>query len=403
MNILVLNRGSSTIKCDFYRFWVLPTDPIAPLWSGLLEWKSSCSDMKLKIEKDAISHTETRVFNSPEEALPYLFSFLIKADMGVLGSLGEIDVIGHRVVLGGKEFQSSTFINPLVKEQIRKLSPLAPLHNPMQLRGIEISEKIFPNKPQVAVFDTAFHHTLPLEAKIYPIPYKYFEEGIQRFGFHGISFQYCFKRTLKLVGEEALKQKIVICHLGSGASLCAVKEGQSIDTTMGFTPLEGLMMDTRCGSIDPGLICHLLQHSQESIESLSQMLYHSSGLLGVSGISCDMRDILEQKKQGSERAELAFNVYLQVLNRHIGSMIASLKGLDILVFTAGIGENASELRQRVCDSFAFLNIQIDTQKNLEASSEDHLISTKNSSVKVLLVHTKESFEISSECFNLIKN
>lgn len=404
MNILVINRGSSTIKSDLYHFSMFPDDPIKPLWSGILEWKENLSNMRLKITYETgKSYEESPSHLTQDTTLPYLFSFLTQDKEGPLSSLKEVNVIGHRVVLGGKELQKSTYITAEVKQCIKQLSPLAPLHNPVQLQGIELAEKLFPNTPQVAVFDTAFHHTMPPEAIVYPIPFHYFEEGIQRFGFHGISFQYCLKRAIKLLGKNIKEKKIVICHLGSGASLCAIKEGKSIDTTMGFTPLEGLMMNTRCGSIDPGILCYLLQTGKETPESLSHTLYYSSGLLGITGTSCDMRDIVSQMKEGGNKTSLAFNTYIHILNHHLGSMIASLSGLDLIIFTGGIGENSTEVRQRVCDSFSFLDLHIDKKTNDKSLKEDHLLSTNDSKVQILLIHTQESFEISRECFLLLTN
>lgn len=356
MNIFVLNRGSSTIKCYLYAFENIPTSPVEPLWSDQVEWKNDQG-------KTASQGLSSMIERIPEK----------------------IDAIGHRIVHGGKFFRESVEIDTKVKEAIRHLAELAPLHNLPELEGIEIMEKHFPKIPQIAVFDTAFHHTLPKEAAIYPGPYRWFEEGILRYGFHGISYQYCSRRC-----AEILKTKIdrmVICHLGSGASLCAIKEGKSIDTTMGFTPLEGLMMDTRSGSVDPGIILHLLEKKKLSPSAIYKQLYQESGLLGISGISSDMRDIMASD---TPRAKLAFDIYLHRLNAELGSMIASLKGLDVLVFTAGIGENAALLRKRVCENFAFLGMEIDPEK------KEGIISTPHSKVKVVVIHTREAFEIARE-------
>jgi acetate kinase len=332
MNIFVLNRGSSTIKCSLYR------------------------DEKLLWEN--------------------------QGDLDqILQSLPEKPgLIGHRIVHGGKWFSDSVLITSDVKKKIQALSELAPLHNLAEVEGIEILEKYFPKIPQIAVFDTAFHRTLPKSAQVYPIPYHWYEEGIRRYGFHGISYQYCTRRAAELIKTPS---KMVICHLGAGASLCAVKDGKSIDTTMGFTPLEGLMMNTRCGSIDPGIILHFLK--KRSLEEVSKELYYESGLFGLNG-SLD------------DQASLAFEVYLHRLNSEIGSMVASLQGLDALVFTAGIGENVSLLRQRVCENFSFLGI---TLGHTSDEKEDTILSSPNSKVQVLLIHTREALEIARECLRIM--
>lgn len=396
MKILVLNCGSSTVKCQLYEFQQLPDDPMLPLWEGQLEWKSSSDDINLKVTSyNGASVTQKLRKKSPDSAIKTMIEYLQNGSTAVISSFDEIDMIGHRIVHGGKEFQESVFINQIVKDKIHELSELAPLHNPAGLVGIEIMEKLFPNKPQMAVFDTAFHHTLSDAAKIYPLPYKRYEEGIQRFGFHGISFQYCYSRAEKVLNEKLSHAKILICHLGSGASLCAIKNGKSIDTTMGFAPLEGLMMDTRSGSVDPSILLYLMMKKNRTAEELYTELYKKSGLLGISDISSDMRDILELAHAGNERAELTLNIYLHRLNACIGSMSASLQGIDLLIFTAGIGENSPFIRKKVCDNFSFLNIKLNDNLN---SKEDTVLSADNSKVRVLLIHTQEAFQIAKDCW-----
>lgn len=393
MNIFVLNRGSSTIKA--YVYVIENESPVDPVWEAHLSWKNNFEGVSLQIEgkgeKVAFSLKKT----DAESALLQMIQYLYQGKTAVVSSLDEIDMIGHRIVHGGTLFQESTRINSEVKKKIRHLSDLAPLHIVPELEGIEILEKVFGKTAQVAVFDTAFHRTLPLKAATYPGPYQWFEEGIQRFGFHGISYQYCSKRCAKMLNRNDLK--MVICHLGSGASLCAVKEGKSIDTTMGFTPLEGLMMDTRSGSIDPGILLHL----QKSAD-LAEVLYEKSGLLGLSGISSDMRDVIELRSQGNARAALAFDVYLHRLIALIGSMIASLQGIDALVFTAGIGENAPLVREKVCEAFSFIGLLLDREKNGAVSPQDKIISSSNSKIVVVLIHTQEAFEIAVECWKMGK-
>ena len=362
MKILVLNRGSSSIKCCIYDFVNFPNKLADPIWEDKIEWKN------------------IQVKGS------------IKKELKSLLSGKEIHCIGHRIVHGGKKYQTSVLIDMQVKKEIHKLADLAPLHNLADLEGIEILEQLFPDIPQIAVFDTAFHHTMPAYATIYPGPYRWFEEGIQRFGFHGTSFQYCSRRAKDLLGQDS--PRLVICHLGSGASLCAVKNGKSMNTTMGFTPLEGLMMDTRCGTVDPGILLYLSK--DKTPDELSKELYEESGLLGISGISSDMRDILDKASQGNERARLTIDIYVHRLVSMIGSMIATLGGIDALIFTGGIGENALAIRQQVCDSLAFLSIYL--SKHQSNSPEDRVLSSSDSKIKVLLIHTQEAFEIARECW-----
>lgn len=390
MKILVLNRGSSSIKCYVYEIQNTHQGPLEPEWEAELKWKNTFDHPSLTIGKKRVEKLEAKTAN---EALKHLLS-------SIKGK--KIDVVGHRIVQGGLYFSSSVIITPQVKDRIRELAELAPLHNLPELEGIEIAEELFKNIPQVAVFDTAFHHSLPEAAKIFPGPYSWYEKGIQRFGFHGISYQYCSTQAAKILNRDLHELKMVICHLGSGASLCAIENGKSIDTTMGFTPLDGLMMDTRSGSIDPGILLYLLEMKKRSPEALSHELYYQSGLLGISGSSSDMRDIIDKSTLGDKRASLAFEIYLHRLNALIGSMVASLKGLDVLIFTAGIGENAPKLRGRVCENFSYLGVKLDAEKNKQVSSTDRELSLPDSKVKVLLVHTQEAFEIASECSLLIQ-
>ena len=258
------------------------------------------------------------------------------------------------------------------------------------------------NLPQVAVFDTAFHSQMPLEAVVYPIPYQWFERGIRRYGFHGISHQYCAKRVAQILNQPLEELKIITCHLGNGCSLAAIKGGKSINTTMGFTPLEGLMMGTRSGSIDPAILIYLLREHDFNADLLDRMLNSASGLQGVSGLSSDMRQVIAAVAEGNERAKLALNMYFHRLKTAIGSMVASLGGLDVLVFTAGIGENNAMTREKTCDGFEFLGLKLDRDRN-NSNSEDGIISTSDSRVKVLVINTAEDWEIACECWQQIKS
>lgn len=403
MKIFVLNRGSSSIKCSLFDLQSKSSElESCPLWQAEIEWKNDYENLLLTLKNaKGKKHSETIRHVSAQETLRYVLTFLIEGEMAVLSSLQEIHAVGHRIVHGGTSFTKSTLVTKETKEKISSLAKLAPLHNLPELEGIQILEHLLPGSPQIAVFDTAFHHTLPQKAHIYPLPYSWYEEGIRRFGFHGISFQYCLKRAAKLLNQDVKSLRMIICHLGSGASLCAIKEGISIDTTMGFTPLEGLMMDTRSGSIDPGILLYLLQNKGKSAEEISKALYHESGLLGLSGISSDMRDIIKYRQANHMRSQLAFDIYTHRLQSQIGSMIASLEGLDALIFTAGIGENTAVLREKICKAFSFLGIQLDDELNQKGSADDRILTKPDSKIDVLVVHTKEDFEIAQECTQLI--
>lgn len=395
MKILVLNRGSSSIKCCLYHFTSYPEHPMDPLWEGELNWKEDFDQVSLRVKNskgDELSEpVQTKTAN---EGLKKLLNLLIESKVSILSSLNEIDVIGHRIVHGGSDFKDAVLIDRSVKDKIKQLSELAPLHNIGDLEGIEI----FHDHKQVAVFDTVFHRSLPEAAFVYPGPYEWVEKKIRRYGFHGISYQYCSKRCAQLLNRKLESMKMVICHLGSGASLCAIDQGKSIDTTMGFTPLEGLMMDTRSGTVDPGILLHLMK--TKNSEEISKELYHNSGLLGLSGFSSDMKEIIDRKDQ--PRAKLALEVYIHRLCAALGAMIASLKGLEVLVFTAGIGENSPFVRKQVCSVFSFLGIKIDEAKN-ENVSEDVDISSSDSKIKVIVIRTKEAFEIARESWRKAVN
>ncbi len=289
-------------------------------------------------------------------------------------------------------------IDARVKQGIADFTELAPLHNQAGLQGIEMMEKLLPNTPQIAVFDTGFHRTLPLPAAVYPGPYEWYERGIRRYGFHGINHQYCAGRTARLMGRDISSLKIVSCHLGNGCSLAAISGGQSVDTTMGFTRLEGLMMGTRSGSVDPGILTYLMR-AGDAGDQLDDVLNHRSGLLGVSGVSRDMRDILEAIRSGNRRAKLAFEIFVHRLHAGIGAMVTSLGGLDALVFTAGIGENSPEIRHATCASLGFLGVQLDDIKN-SAANPDENISGRDAPVCVFVIRAQEEWAIAQDCAQL---
>jgi acetate kinase len=401
MKILVLNCGSSSLKSSLYDLKNHSKDPPAPIWEGQLQWKGQFSDVSLDIKTNQGQKASKKISAQTfDVALSELIHCLTHQECQVLKSLDEIDAVGHRIVHGGKFYRESILIDAEVKSKIRQFAEFAPLHNFPALHGIEAMEKLLKKKPQISVFDTAFHHSLPPEASVYPVPYRWFEEGIQRYGFHGISYHYCTGRAAEMLKQDAKTLKMVICHLGAGASLCAVLNGKSHDTTMGFTPLEGLMMNTRSGTIDPGIVLERLKKT--NLDTLTHELYRESGLLGVSGVSSDMREILKSAHEGHARAKLAFDMYIHRLSSCIGSMIASLSGLDALVFTAGIGENTPILRKKVCEHFSFLGIELDDEKNDRTFGVDCDIAKKKSKIRVLAIHTQEAFEIARECWRIVK-
>ncbi len=358
--ILVINGGSSTLKVSLF-----PKKMSSPIWEKKITWED---DFEKELEK--------ALKELPKQ---------------------KIQLIGHRVVHGGDAFTKITRITPAVKQKIRELFFIVPLHNPINLAGIETCERLFPQLPQYAVFDTAFHMTLKEEAYTYPISIKYQKAGVRRYGFHGISYAYCSKKAAQFLKRPLVELKMVICHLGAGASLCAVKEGKSIDTTMGMTPLEGLMMATRSGSIDPGALLYILKKNRKTPEDLEDELNHRSGLLGVSELSSDMRTLALAAVHGNAHANLARAIFIHRLRSCMGAMIASLGGLDVLVFTAGIGENDSQVREEACASFSYLGLEIDPSKNRSLSHEDREISSGRSSCKVLVIPTKEEWEIAQQC------
>jgi len=322
----------------------------------------------------------------------HLLGELWRGETRVLSAPSEIDVVGHRVVHGGPCHEDPVVITPGVRSAIAKVSAFAPLHNRAELEGVEIVEKLLGPVPQIAVFDTGFHRKMSPAAAIYPGPYEWFADGIHRYGFHGINHQYCGGRAARLLGRDLNSLRIVSCHLGNGCSLAAVRNGRSVDTTMGFTPLEGLMMGTRSGSVDPGILTYLMRQRGISAQRLDEVLNRESGLLGISGISGDMREILAAVRNGHERAKLAFDIYIHRLQSGIGAMVAVLGGVDALIFTAGVGENSPEVRAATCENLAYLRLKLDPKRNLQSVS-DQDIAAADSSVHVLVVHAQEDWAI----------
>ncbi len=407
MNVLVLNSGSSSQKSCLYKIGeTLPEDPPNCLCEGKIEWSGDKAEFSIRNSHGA-SRKDAIPAGSRDQAIERLLQSLWSGNTQAVSAPSEIDVVGHRVVHGGPQHFEPAFVTAEVKSAIEGASAFAPLHNRAELQGMETVAKLLGPVPQVAVFDTGFHRNMPLAAAVYPGPYEWFEQGIRRLGFHGINHEYCALRTAQLLGKKLASLKLVTCHLGNGCSLAAIRDGRSVDTTMGFTPLEGLMMGTRSGSVDPGILTYLMRQKNLSGQQLDEILNKKSGLLGIAGISGDMRDILAVAKESSDpakqsRAKLAFDIYIHRLQAGIGAMIAVLGGVDAIVFTAGVGENSHEVRAAVCENFAFLGISVDKTKNEKPLKDaDRDISAADATLRVLVIRAQEDWMIARQCWNLL--
>ena len=403
MNILVLNAGSSSQKCALYRSDGPPPDAAPPP-----VWEAHADGAELRVRTGAgAAYTETLPSTAPAEALPHLLKTLWDGPAAVLGTPDEVAVVGHRVVHGGRTYRDPTVLTPAVEADLAALSALAPAHNPAALAGIGVARKTFAHAPQVAVFDTAFHATLPDAAAVYPGPYRWADAGLRRYGFHGISHAYAAGRAAELLSRPLAELRLVTCHLGNGCSLAAVRGGRSVDTTMGFTPLEGLMMGTRSGSVDPGLLLYLLREEGVSADELAGILNRESGLKGLSGLSGDLREVGAAADAGDARATLALAVYVHRIRFHVGAMLPSLGGLEALVFTGGVGENSARVRREVCEAFRFLGLELDEAKNEVApvggptdGSFDRDVAATSSQVRALVVRAREEWSIARSCYTV---
>jgi acetate kinase len=401
MKVLVLNSGSSSQKACLYEIGkTLPIHPPPCLWEGRIEWGSDTATISVKNSQGGVQRERLKI-SSREQFVRHLLGMLDAGPARAVGSVSEIDVVGHRVVHGGPHFEDPVLVTPEVRSAITDASALAPLHIRAELEGMEIVESLLGPVPQIAVFDTGFHRQMPLYAQTYPGPYSWFKSGIRRYGFHGINHEYCAGRAAQLLGRELQSLKIVNCHLGNGCSVAAIQEGRSIDTTMGFTPLDGLMMGTRSGSVDPGILIFLMREGKLNFEQIDRVLNHESGLLGISGVSSDMRDILAAMKQGHERAKLAFDIFVHRLRAAVGSMAAALGGLDVLVFTAGVGENSPEVRAATCGGLEFIGLKLDSEANAKTSL-DRDIATTDSRIRILVIRAEEDWAIATECWKLAR-
>ena len=402
MNILVLNVGSSSLKGRLYELaQPVPNDPLDPLWDLQADWshRDSPAQIRIRAKSGSVLNRDVPLERLRDEFMPALET-LWSGPTRVIEDRSRVDVVGHRVVHGGEKLRESTLITPEVAEEIDRLAVLAPSHNPIEWSVIEAMKWILgPDVPQVAVFDTAFHSTLPPEAYVYGGPHEWLDQGIRRYGFHGISHQYVSRRAARMLGKDLKSLRLVTCHLGGGCSLAAIHGGRSVDTTMGFTPLDGLIMNTRSGSVDPGILIHLVKNCHYTGDQLDRLLNRESGLKGLSGLSADMRRVLAASAQGNPRARLALDAFIHSIRALVGSMVTSLQGVDALVFTAGIGENAPAVRAAVCSGLEFLGLKLDPEKNAE-TPEDVDVAASESVVRVLVIHTQEDWQIAVECFRL---
>ena len=398
MNVLVINCGSSSLK-----YQLINSDSEEVLAKGLCE--------RIGINGSAITHqpeggekvtTEVEM-KDHTQAVQYVIEKLTDKEVGVVASLDEIDAIGHRVVHGGEKFASSVVITDEIVKAIEECNDLAPLHNPANLIGINSCKEIMPNVPMVAVFDTAFHQTMPKKAFLYGLPYEYYEKHkVRRYGFHGTSHDFVSDRAAKMLGKSREDLNIVVCHLGNGASVSAVKKGKSVDTSMGLTPLEGLIMGTRSGDMDPAIITYIAEKENLSAKEVIDICNKKSGMLGLSnGVSSDFRDLAAAEEAGNEYAKDALETYAYRVAKYIGAYAMGMQGLDVVVFTAGIGENNISLRAKICEYLSIFDTKIDDAKN-NIRGEEAIVSTDDSKVKIMVIPTNEELAIARETVALVK-
>ena len=392
--IIAINAGSSSVK---FQLFDMPSETV--LTKGLVE-RIGINDSVFSITVNGEKQTEVSDIADHAVAVKILLSKL--TGLGIIDSLDEIDGIGHRVVHGGEIFSDSTLITDETLKQMEELSELAPLHNPANIVGIKAFREVLPNVVSVAVFDTAFHQTMPEKSFLYSLPYEYYEEfGIRKYGFHGTSHKYVSERAAEILGRPIEHLRLISCHLGNGASIAAIEGGKSIDTSMGFTPLAGVAMGTRSGNIDPALIPYIMEKTDKSVDEVLDVLNKKSGILGISGISSDLRDNIQAEKEGDERAKLALDVFASRIHKYIGSYAARMSGVDAIIFTAGIGENSSEIRERVLKGLEFMGVYWDPSLN-KVRGEETYISYPHSPVKVLVIPTNEEVMIARDVVRLAK-
>lgn len=398
MKVLVINAGSSSLK-----YQLINMDDESVMAKGVVErigiegsnLVHKIGDRKIEIKKPLKDHVE---------AIQLVLAALVDPDHGAVKSMDEIGAVGHRVVHGGEAFAGSVMITDEVMQALRDNIELAPLHNPANIMGIEACKAVMPNVPMAGVFDTAFHQTMPKKSFLYALPYEVYEKyKIRRYGFHGTSHKFVSREMIKLLGKPAEETKIVTCHIGNGASMAAVKGGKVIDTTMGFTPLDGVEMGTRCGSIDPAIVTFIMKKEGYTPDEMDNFMNKKCGFLGVSGVSSDSRDIEQGIKEGNDRCELAADILAYQVKKNIGAYAAAMNGLDAVVFTAGMGENNPELRQRVCEDMEFYGIEIDNEINAKTLRQSDMVklSTENSKVAVYVIPTNEEYMIASDTEEIV--
>lgn len=399
MNILVLNCGSSSIK---YQLLDMKQEPVL-LAKGLVEkiglsmgnfTHKPTGKEKLELEKPIADHIT---------GIDLILKALVNKKHGVINSLNDINAIGHRVAHGGEYFSQSTRVDADVKQKIAACCELAPLHNPANLKGIETMEQLLPGVPQVAVFDTSFHQTLPKEAYIYGIPYKYYEKySIRRYGFHGTSHKFVAEKACKILGWNINEKKIITCHLGNGSSITAINQGKSVDTSMGFTPNAGVIMGTRTGDLDSGVLLYICEKEGLTADQANDLINKMSGLMGVSGLSSDCRELQAAAARGDEKSRLALNILTYNVKKYVGSYAAVLNGADLIVFTGGIGENDYKVRQQICENMEYMGVEFDFQANDGVRGKDMILSKPGSKVTVMSITTDEELVIATDTMNLAK-
>ncbi|MCX4311851.1 MAG: acetate kinase [Muribaculaceae bacterium] len=399
MKILVLNCGSSSVK-----YKLIDTEGEKVLAEGGVE-KIKLHDGFLKYKRPDGSKAIIELGKTDHKgAIEAILRVLTDKTDGVIASFDEIGAVGHRLVHGGEKFSSSVLIDDAVKEMVRECYPLAPLHNPANMTGVEAITALMPDVPQVGVFDTAFHQTMPAKSYMYALPYKYYQQdAIRRYGFHGTSHRYVSQRVCEFLGVDIHGQRIITCHIGNGGSITAIVDGKSVDTSMGLTPTEGLMMGTRVGDIDPGALTYLMTKHHLSVDELQAIINKDSGVAGVSGISSDMREIEAAVKDGDPRATLALDMYEQRIIKYIGAYAAEMGGVDIIVFTGGVGENQTGVRENVCKPLAFMGVEIDTALNATVRGTETLISTPSSRIKVAVIPTDEELLIARDTRDIVSS
>ena len=397
MKILVLNCGSSSIK---YKLFDMTTKEVMAqggiekigLPGSFLKFALPNGEKKI-LEKEIPEHTA---------GIEFILDTLVSTEYGAIQSLEEINAVGHRMVHGGERFSESVLLTQEVLDAFEACNDLAPLHNPANLKGVNAVTAILPNVPQVGVFDTAFHQTMPDYAYMYAVPYELYEKyGVRRYGFHGTSHRYVSQRVCQFLGIQAKGSKIITCHIGNGGSIAAVKDGKCVDTTMGLTPLEGLVMGTRSGDIDGGAVTFIMEKEGLDATGISNLLNKKSGVLGVSGVSSDMRELDAASQAGNPRAQLAEKMYYYRIKKYVGAYAAAMGGVDVILFTGGVGENQSQCREAVCDGLQFIGVELDKNMNNKIHGDEAVISTSESKVKVVVIPTDEEMMIASDTLAIL--